>query len=252
VADWIHSLGGNVDKRSVLQDAQLMENYELAVDLGKLTGVWETYYKLNLNGMDNDRLGFAIRTVKEELVYNGYDKPEIKLDLAIFGNYAVSNTKDFQKANGLEVDGVIGPKSLLVLSRKRATELENQYRIPDHRLARQKTGESANDPNAVGPDNDTGPLQIVPKYHPGMTLKEMVSLKDSLTYGAQQMKAAYNDIGDWDGAMVAWNIGWTRARAWVQAGKPATGGTVITINGKQVTVYEQATKYRNYILGCSY
>ncbi len=205
-------------------------------------GAWNIVYRRGLTGAAGTSLGYAIPAMKRELAYNGF-AGSMDTSTRLFGIYAERETRAFQAANGLAVDGVIGPRTALVLLRKRATLVEAG--MPDHQLARQKTWESANDPNAIGPDgHDHGLLQIRLTSHPEVTLAQAVDPAFSLPWAADRQRQNYSTLHDWDGVLCAWNAGYSLAQKWVAAGKPPAGGPV---NANGVDLYAACTSYVRHV-----
>ncbi len=208
-------------------------------------GAWTTPYYYGLSAPTGSHLGYALVGIKHELAYNGYgaglgDQPA-------FGIAARSNTKAFQRANGLYADGVIGPKTAKVLFRKRAAAWEAVYGIVGGYSQRIKTLESANDPNAIGyvDHDDHGLEQINLRFHPDITVAQAIDPAFSIPWEAQHLRNDYNSLGDWDAALAAHNIGTFYATKWLAAGKPASG--FVLASG--VDIYTVATKYVALVKG---
>lgn len=189
-------------------------------------GAWNVVYRRGLSAPLGSGLGYAIIDFKRELAYAGFGD---QLDLAVplFGVYAERETRAFQQASGLVVDGVLGPRTALALLRSRALAVETRYGLPAHQLASQKTWESANDLNAIGPDGqDRGPLQVRLSSHPDVTLAQAINPAFIFAWAAQHQSANYSTLHDWDAVLCAWNAGYSLAAKWLAAGKPAAGGPV--------------------------
>lgn len=214
---------------------------------GEGFGAWTVVYRQGLTAPAGTSLGYAIPAMKRELAYNGF-LGSMDVKTRLFGPNADQETRLFQAAHGLVVDGIIGPATALVLLRARATAAGSG--MPDHQLARQKTWESANDPNAIGPDgHDHGLLQIRLTSHPDVSLAEAVDPAFALSWAASRERENYSTLHDWDGVLCAWNAGYSLAQKWVAAGKPASGGPV---NGNGTDLYAACTSYVHHVRASAY
>lgn len=207
-------------------------------------GAWRVFYHRGLAGAAGTSLGYAIVAVKRELVFNGFTRG-VDTATRYFGAGAEAATMRFQTAHGLKADGVVGPHTALLLLRKRAEQAADNRGIPDHLLARQKTWESANDPNAIGPDgNDHGLVQIRLTSHPDVSLAEAVDPGFSLPWAADREHSNYLNLRDWDAVLCAWNAGYSLAAKWLAAGKPDRGGPV---NANGVDLYYACSNYVSHV-----
>ncbi len=187
-------------------------------------GAWLVFYHRGLGAPAGTGLAYAIVAIKRELAYVGFGTG-LNLTTAYFGGGAENATRSFQRANSLPVDGVVGPRTALYLLRSRAGTVEASHGIPDHLLTKQKTWESANDPNAVGPDGlDHGLLQIRATSHPEISLAQAVNPAFALPWGADREAQNFTTLHDWDAVLCAWNAGYSLASKWLAAGKPSSGG----------------------------
>lgn len=188
-------------------------------------GAWLIYYQLTKPLMkgNNDVLGYAIRGIKRELAYNDFHDG-LNLDTQAFGTSADKNTRLFQRANGLEDDGVVGPHTGLALFRKRCMDLENQYAIPNGYLRKIKTVESSNDPGATGNVDpaDTGLVMIHLSPQISITLEQAVEPAWCLPYCARTLAARHERLVNWPATIASWNVGEGGAAYWNRAGRPKT------------------------------
>lgn len=190
-------------------------------------GAWEFTYAYNkanpLHG-HSDRLGWAILSLKNELAFNGH-RANMILRTQVFGSGTDIATREFQSANPQcgRSDGVIGFKTAMVLWRRRKVATEEVFVIPDHWLAKQITLESANDPAATGmaDKRDRGLSQISSLHHPEITDSMAFNAAYSINWHGKQLKLAHAHFnGDWEAAIVSWNVGWGGAAIWIRDGKP--------------------------------
>jgi hypothetical protein len=217
-------------------------------------GAWSYVYEFGMT-VDTARKRAGVHAMKAELIYNGYIYG-IRLEVDAFGNYARDRTRDFQKVQGIEMDGVIGPITARRLFRKRVREQEVLRGIPDHLLGCQGTLESNNDPVAEGtvdPD-DEGWGQIHLPFHPEVTEAEAWDPSVSIPWTAKELADAAVYTKDWDGGVAAYNIGWPYARQWVAAGKPSSGGPIMgnDKNGNPIDSFARATLYVKLVRGASW
>lgn len=205
----------------------------------RVDSAWGTTYFQGLSAPLGTPVGEGIIAIKTELHYNGFDVG-MNLETAGFGKQAAVSARNFQAANGLFADAVVGPITARFLLRKRAFAVEAVHAIPNHYLARLKSLESANDPAAVGfvdPD-DHGPVQINLRIHSGVTLAQATAPSWCFPWAGQALFAAFNAMHDWEGAVASWNTGTFFASRWVAAGKPSQG---LVVNG--IDWYARASHY---------
>jgi len=214
-------------------------------DTAPLGAAWTQYYRYGQTYQPETPHGYAIISIKEELRYNGYGK-NIVLNL-VYGSAMLNRVKEFQAANGLIPDGVIGPRTLKALSKKRVAAAEAVYGIPGRYICKQFDLESGFDYAAVGyiDKDDRGPGQINRRYHPDVSDAEAHNLAFSATWSAAYLRGHYGSLGDWDAALAAHNIGLYYARKWLAAGKPPRG--VFTTGGTDIA--EIATRYVALVKG---
>jgi peptidoglycan hydrolase-like protein with peptidoglycan-binding domain len=212
-------------------------------------GAWNVVYQQGLSASSGTALAYAIVGVKRELAYNGF-AGQMDVDSAIFSGYAVLAARHFQQANGLVVDGVVGPRTALVLFRKRAEASGLANGIPDHLNARQKTWESANDPAAIGSSgHDFGLPQIYLPSHPDISKAQAISPAFALPWEALALRNYFGQLHDWDAAVAAYNVGLSAATKWLAAGKPSSGGPLGT-NG--VDLFAVAFNYVRHVRASSW
>lgn len=193
-------------------------------------GAWPFYYQFGLDRRNDPqgRDAHGIYAFKRELIFNGYGAGIVP-DLAYWGKQVDDQTRKFQAAKFLVVDGQLGPKTAGILLRKRTLAIESRFGIVNNYLCKLKSHESANDPVAEGwsdPD-DEGLVQINLDFHPTVTEVKAWDPAFALDWAGKYLFDAFKYTGDWDGAIVAYNIGRHSAKLWVEAGKPPTGGPLI-------------------------
>jgi hypothetical protein len=203
-------------------------------------GAWTNFYKKGLTAPYGTPLAYGIMACKAELIYNGYSK-NVNSTLNVFGDAASKRTKEFQKDNGLEADGVIGPITSKALFKKRILEVEQQFNIPDNLICKQIALESGFDPAATGTvdPRDRGFAQINSHWHPDVEDSEAFDPAFSIVWTSQFLADNLSYLKDVDAAIAAHNVGRFYAKKWLEAGKPATG--LLTLNNKDYA--EICTRY---------
>src|SRR4051794_13670721 len=114
-------------------------------------GAWSFgFYSYGMQ-VPNNRVAAGITAFKQALIDNGMGKG-IDLSLPIFGSNMKRRTVDFQKANSIGTDGIIGPTTSRYLFRvySHEAELTGTIEIPDHLLHKLGAEESGHDPVAQG------------------------------------------------------------------------------------------------------
>lgn len=217
---------------------------------------WLDYYRQGQEFDEDDRRGYAIVGYKRELAYNGYGAGLIYTPS--FGLTMHNRTIEFQAAEGLETDGVIGPRTARALFKRRCARLHSQYEIPDQLLMKKTQGESNWDIAAYN-HNKRADGTVISTDH-GLNQMNDVSnrlgqegyplVKDaympafSLNWAANKMKNDYQYSGnDWDGALATYNVGLYYAKKWVAAGKPPSG--LYTSSQKDYAI--MCTRYVGYV-----
>ena len=212
-----------------------------------MAGAWTFYYREGFKASD-DRQRAGIKAIKQELIYNGYDKGIDLTMVNVFGTAVSNRSKEFQAANGLVSDGVVGPNTALVLFRKRCRAAESSKGIPDKLVGRTGTLESNNDPIAEGyaDPEDEGWGQIHLPFFPNVSIEQAWDPAYAIPFTANKLASdiTYCD-NDVDGGLAAYNVGRTYARRWVRAGKPASGGP--ELGGEDA--YVRATRYVELVRG---
>jgi peptidoglycan hydrolase-like protein with peptidoglycan-binding domain len=192
-------------------------------------GAWSFgYYYHGMNATDPRQIA-AIHAFKQALIDNGFGQG-IDLNVQAFGTDTDRNTRAFQAARGLQVDGVIGMITARYLFHHYTYASEAKYSIPNKLVTRLGNQESANDPTAQGyfDPGDEGWGQIHLAAHPGITQQQAWTPSFAIEFTAQGLQGFYaSQIADWDGAVASWNCGQYYAKQWVQAGKPAYGGPIL-------------------------
>lgn len=193
------------------------------------TGTWDVMFEAPLRAPIGSRVGLAIVSVKHELVFNGIPVGGMNLDVPEIGSGTERAISLFQKRNGLVVDGSCGPKTALVLMRKRSIEEALRIGAPRMLVAQQKSLESVDDFACVSEnEEDRGPSQINKRFHPEVTDAKAYTVSFCLHWQADYLREAYDDVlttkgkRDWDLALAAYNVGWGPARKWDEAGRPVT------------------------------
>lgn len=208
-------------------------------------GAWSAYYKKGNIETANTPRGYGLLALKKELVYQGFGT-NLVLNYQ-FGETMRKRTVEFQKSQGLEADGIIGPKTAKELFRERIYAAETEAGISDHLTFKQISLESNFDPSAFVDHGTSGVdrslCQINSKAHPEVTDAQAYSPEFAIPWAAQYLKDHIDALGDVDAGLAAYNVGRFYARKWLEAGKPSSG--LFTSTGKDYA--EICTKYTKLI-----
>ncbi len=241
---------------------------------------WSTdgFYHPKTSYKDKDYMGYGLRAIKIELAYNGFSDP-LMADNDQYGSNTAKNVKAFQESVGLTPDGVIGPRTMKALSRKRVLAFEEKYSIPEHYLCRQLDLESAfcpyclniadsgqdkgiaqihfegNDPSKARFPMDNSP--VCPGGEWSFAFRIGVNVKFLAQYQHQKYKhfnELYPDMSEddkWKCVLFSYNApAW--ADEWAEAGLPETGGKDLSPEFAEYsgckTRFEWATLYTRVLL----
>lgn len=209
-------------------------------------GAFDVIYQQGLHPVPGSAAAYGCLAIKDELAYRGYGGAMVLTSPNLGGAFN-HETRRFQKAYGLAVDGQVGPHTAAALYSYRFADLEQQYGIPDKLVCRMTHLESACDPGAVGvvDPSDLGIVQINMRAHPTISREHAFEPIWALDYLASTLQRNHQALGDWDGAVAAWNVGGGGATAWVAAGKPATlfEPWYLTPDGEPIDLGARATTY---------
>lgn len=205
-------------------------------------GAWSFGYYHQGMPVPNNRVQAGLVAFKQGLIDNGFEAG-IDLSSGHFGHSMTKQTRAFQKAQKIQVDGVIGPETARHLFRvySFSEEQGGTIEIDDHLLQRQGGLESGHDPVAQGFSDaqDEGWAQLHMPYFPKVTLEQAWTPSFAIAKLGDHLKTFYvNLAADWYGAVASWNVGTGTALAWVHAGKPASGDVVAGVDW-----YARATNY---------
>lgn len=222
-----------------------------ALVVGAGVGAWSFgYYKLGLKADGDPRKKAGILAVKQAIIDAGYPQG-IDLSMFVFGNAVTNRVKEYQAAQQLTADGIVGPTTARYLWRQYAGPVETELGIPNRWISRLGTGESNADPVAEGvvDPQDEGYLQFHLPYWPGTTLEQAWSPKYEIGQAGEKLKTLRRQTTSWKGAIAAWNVGSTYARQWVDAGYPSSGGPSMgtDANGNTIDSFTRATHYYDYV-----
>jgi len=214
-------------------------------------GGWWHYWRKGDDGRSDPigRFACGILAWKGELIYNGYGK-DIVPDLPFFGGAIDARLREFQRAIGLDPDGVLGPLTGSALSKKRKLDVGQQKNVPDFRLCKLISLESDNDPVAQGVSDaaDEGYAQIHMPFHTDGTFQQAWSPTFAVPWAADYLNASFSHLMDWDAAVVSYNQGGGGAAAWLKAGKPKYGSPYTDSTGHQRDHYTDCYKYLTYVM----
>lgn len=188
-----------------------------------------------------DTLGWALRSLKYELVYNGF-RGEMTLDTPVLGAAYDLEIRSFQRAKGLVVDGKAGPKTCSALLQRRLLAVASARRIRVDDLEGIVRQESGYDLAAIGyTDHDDRGLTQKHIYPDGsVILSQAIRPATALPRLADQLKRC-GELWDAGAAVASWNIGEGGAEWWFEHGKPTTGSPSWWRGDQDMS--ERATEY---------
>ena len=214
-------------------------------------GGWWHYWRKGDDGRADPTGRFAcgILAWKGELIYNGYGR-NIAATLPFFGDAIDTRLKEFQQSAGLVADGVLGPMTGRALAKKRKQDVGTAKRVPDDRLCKLISLESANDPVAQGTADpeDEGFAQIHMPFHADVTLQQAWSPAFACGWAADYLNTEFRHLHDWDAAVVSYNQGEGGASAWLRAGKPKFGSPYTDPNGIERDHFSDCYKYLTLVM----
>lgn len=217
---------------------------------------WQWYYALGKDQTDPaklERYQAGVLAYKRALIVNGFGTG-VDLNVKIWGNMARARTMGFQSASGLLADGVVGPATAKALLKKWVSAFEAQYSIPDHLVGKQGTLESNNHAVAEGfvdPD-DEGWGQIHLPFYPTITQTQAWDPEFAIKWMAGQLWSHRMNLGDWDAAIAAYNVGYQTAKQWLAAGKPSSGGPLWHTPTGDIDAFTRAFDYVKLVRSVSY
>lgn len=207
---------------------------------------WQWYYAYGTDAdlATNPRYQAGVLAYKGALVANGYTVG-IVLALGVWGNYARDRCVQFQRAHSLADDGIVGPATAKALLRYQVLAWEAHYGIPEHLLGKQGSLESNNHVVAQGwaDSGDEGWGQIHMAYHPDITLAQAWDPAYAIKWAAGQLWSNHANLGDYDAALAAYNVGYSTAKLWLAAGKVDHGGPVWHTPAGDVDSFTRAYTY---------
>lgn len=173
--------------------------------------------------VQSDTLGWALRSLKYELAYNGFAGGMI-LDSPLLGDAADKSIRAFQTARQLVVDGKAGQRTLARLLEKRCKAAEGKYLLEPDICLRIVGHESSFDIGAIGSVDylDRGCTQKHIFAGGSVNLSQATRPALAIPRLAAQL-ARLRDLFDLDTAVASWNVGEGGAEWWHDAGKPAHG-----------------------------
>lgn len=234
------------------------------------------YFSPKENAGDTTPRGYAIRAIKRELRWLGFDLVGTStpmVDNGYYGTNMIPNVEAFQESVGLEADGVIGPRTMKELCRKRvsnweaAVEGDGRILIPNHLLCRTMDLESAWYPACRNTTEDYGlaqihnPLQsyfndgspICPNsdwqyaYRIGVNVKYLAEgLRHNHKWLAGYAPAGTTEEELWKAAVMAHNAPYW-AKDWMRDGFPESGGGTVTVGDWSGEKYTWCTLYTNAV-----
>lgn len=118
----------SVKRRSIKVNGRYIRGFGVPDYAGKASGVKEElpkvevkpqvptiYYSVRLPLLRMGSNGAAVKAMQQLLIAKGYNFPEHGWTLGVFGGETDTALKEYQKANGLEVDGECGGKTWVAL-----------------------------------------------------------------------------------------------------------------------------------------
>lgn len=176
---------------------------------------------LSLAAQDN--LGWALRSWKYELAYNGY-RDRMILDNPVLGDAAVRQVVEFQRSHGLAADGVIGPRTGRELLQRRIATASASYGVSSRDVDGIVRHESGYDLGAIGyvDHDDRGATQKHIYAGGSVNLSQAIRPALAIPRLASQLQRVAREW-DEDTAVASWNVGEGGAEWWYTAGKPDSG-----------------------------
>ncbi len=224
------------------------------------------YFHPKENAGNDTPRGYSIRAIKRELAFNGFQDPLMK-DNGFYGTNMRPNVEAFQYTEGLTPDGVIGPRTMKALCRKRVLNFEESHGIPDHLLCRTIDLESAWYPACRNTTEDYGLAQIHMPLNakfadgsdvcPGDDWQYAYRVGVNVKYLAEHMRRNHRHLADvapaeisdadvWRATVMAHNApAW--AETWMLAGFPEDGGGEVTVGDWKGQKYQWCTLYTNAV-----
>lgn len=194
-----------------------------------------------------DNVGWALRSWKYELLYNGF-RGEIVLDSPVLGDAADRQIRAFQAHAGLREDGVIGPATGRALLTRRGIDTARDFGASSGDVLGILAHESSFDIGAIGvEDNGDRGVTQAHCFPEGPSLSQAIRPAPALRRLAShltEMRLEY----DADTAVVSWNVGSGAAGWWHDQGKPTSGSPSwwpYSDLGARCTAYLTAVRSQN-------
>jgi hypothetical protein len=167
---------------------------------------------------------YGVVAIKRELLARGFTADGFRTDSPVLGDSADGVIREFQAAQSLVVDGVVGPNTTEHLFAQLISTRETNNEIPDRLAARLVKLESSEDPGAIGwsDPNDKGLCEINVVKRP-VTIPQAFDPRFAIMYLCGDLAGAFADLHDWEAALASWNVGEYWASHWLNAGKPSSG-----------------------------
>jgi hypothetical protein len=187
-------------------------------------------YKIGMAGtlgqdvnMESDTVGWAIRSWKYELLYNGF-RGKMVLDLPSFGDAMRTQVRLFQASVEIADDGVIGRTTAKALLAKRTKDAAVAFKAPVATVRGIIDLESAWDCGAIGYVDPLDRGLVQKHLYPGggVTLSQAVRPAWSVPYLSAHLARVAKEMDD-EAAVASWNIGEGGAEWWFEQGKPNSG-----------------------------
>lgn len=185
-------------------------------------GDWDVIFKVGTKGGE-DRIGWSILSIKEELVYNGIPQGGMTMTNPTYGTGTAAKVKAFQVAHNIHADGQVGPTTAHALYKKRTLATEKKYHIEPGLLCKLKNLESSDFPACLSVNHqDRGQLQINSVAHSDVSDKEAFNFPFAIDWAGRHLSYLYGIFHNWDDALAAYNVGEGGAKKWIAAGRPTT------------------------------
>lgn len=173
---------------------------------------------------NNSPRAYGVVAIKRELLARGFTAPGFLTESPVIGDSADAVIRQFQEAQSLTVDGVVGPNTTEYLFEHLIAQAEDLKKVPDRLAARLIKLESSEDPGAIGwSDQDDKGLCEINILIRHITIPQAFDVHFAVPYLCNDIAGAFLELGDWEGALASWNVGGFWAGKWVAAGKPTSG-----------------------------
>lgn len=165
---------------------------------------------------------YGVLAIKNRLVELGYGVDTIDVEHGALGPAVATEIKNFQAANGLAADAIIGPATTKALFLPIVQGAAIAYGVPWELVCGVIQNESAWDPGAVGYSDisDLGLAQINGPSQPGLSIEDRFDPRLAIEFVANIFARNVKYFGNDRDAVAAYNLGVRGCEMWIAAGRP--------------------------------